>query len=317
MCQKDFSGQRPKRNNQYCSAKCNGAVKRLAKIESWLSGEWDGSANRDGELAIPIKTYLKEKAGFQCTLCGWDKINPITGKCPLDVDHIDGNSSNNHPSNLQVICPNCHSLTPTYKALNMGKGRASSRGYRKQYNQFLLKDKEIIFGPKNKPKRHPGSNPKDCCDCGNEKSFTSKQCQTCHFNDVRANMNYPPIDIMLAEIAKVGCAPYAKTLGKTDSAVKKHLLKNDVNISEIRRQRGTGVCHCGEVIHLSPRGALAKTCLTHRIKKIEYPPIDDMIAGIQEKGWAGYARSIDVKHASNIRKFLVRNGVDVNSLKKE
>lgn len=304
MCQKDFSGQKSRSDAQYCSRKCNGEVKRLTKIESWLSGEWDGSIGRDGELADPIKTYLKEKAGFKCTLCGWDKLNPATGKCPLDVDHIDGDSSNHNPSNLQVICPNCHSLTPTYKALNK-KGRGSRRNWRKQYDQFELKGR-IIADPL-----------LFLCSCGNPKDRTSKQCQTCHFNDVRANMNYPPIDIMLAEIAKVGCAPYAKTLGKTDSAVRKHLLKNNVNISEIRRQRGTGICHCGEVIELSPQGRLAKTCLEHRVKNYVYPSIDDMIAGIQEKGWAGYARSIDVKHASNIRKFLVRNGVDVNSLKKE
>lgn len=30
--------------------------------------------------------------------------------CQMDVDHIDGNSQNNDPSNLQILCANCHRL---------------------------------------------------------------------------------------------------------------------------------------------------------------------------------------------------------------
>ena len=55
--------------------------------------------------------------------CGWNKINPITNKVPIELEHIDGNSENNSLDNLKLLCPNCHSLTPTYKALNIGNGR--------------------------------------------------------------------------------------------------------------------------------------------------------------------------------------------------
>lgn len=44
---------------------------------------------------------------------------------PLDIDHKDGNSDNNLPINLRLICVNCHRQTPTYGAKNMGKGRDS------------------------------------------------------------------------------------------------------------------------------------------------------------------------------------------------
>lgn len=36
----------------------------------------------------------------------------------LQIHHIDGNHYNNEESNLQLLCPNCHSLTPTFGALN-------------------------------------------------------------------------------------------------------------------------------------------------------------------------------------------------------
>ena len=41
-----------------------------------------------------------------CELCGFVPIN----KCQLDVDHINGDNSNNEQGNLQTLCANCHRL---------------------------------------------------------------------------------------------------------------------------------------------------------------------------------------------------------------
>ncbi|HNP56535.1 MAG TPA: HNH endonuclease [Gordonia sp. (in: high G+C Gram-positive bacteria)] len=43
------------------------------------------------------------------------------------LDHIDGDSSNNRPENLRLVCPNCDSQLPTYKSRNRGSGRAWRR----------------------------------------------------------------------------------------------------------------------------------------------------------------------------------------------
>ena len=43
------------------------------------------------------------------------------------MEHIDGNSENNNIENLELLCPNCHSLTPTFGALNKGKGRKNRK----------------------------------------------------------------------------------------------------------------------------------------------------------------------------------------------
>lgn len=40
-----------------------------------------------------------------------------------------GNYLNNSEDNLDLICPNCHSLTPTYRALNIGNGRKDRHKY--------------------------------------------------------------------------------------------------------------------------------------------------------------------------------------------
>lgn len=81
----------------------------------------------NGDTSFPerrYKEYLKLKYGEKCMKCGWNEINPTTEKIPVQLEHIDGNSDNNSLDNLKLLCPNCHSLTPTYGALNKGNGRS-------------------------------------------------------------------------------------------------------------------------------------------------------------------------------------------------
>jgi len=74
-----------------------------------------------------LKKYLIDTHGEKCMECGWYKIHPVTGKVPIQLDHIDGNFENNCLDNLRLLCPNCHSLTPTFGALNKGNGRIKER----------------------------------------------------------------------------------------------------------------------------------------------------------------------------------------------
>lgn len=85
-----------------------------------------------------IESGLKED---KCELCGCS--SEWNGKpLILQLDHINGNHSDNRLENLRIVCPNCHSQTETFS-----NKRAKKHNY--------------------------------CVDCGCEISLKSTRCNTC------------------------------------------------------------------------------------------------------------------------------------------
>lgn len=74
-----------------------------------------------------LKKWLISQRGYACERC--NTAQWMAAPVPLEIDHVDGNAGNNDPSNLRVLCPNCHSQMPTSKGRNRGNGRAA-RGLR-------------------------------------------------------------------------------------------------------------------------------------------------------------------------------------------
>lgn len=98
--------------NKYCDNYCQHEYQYNQRLAEWRETGTTAKGT--------IKRYLAEqKEGcWSCGVSDW-MGQPLV----LELEHIDGNSDNNQEENLSLMCPNCHSLTPTYKNRNMGKGR--------------------------------------------------------------------------------------------------------------------------------------------------------------------------------------------------
>ncbi len=71
------------------------------------------------------RRQVLERALHKCGTCGRSRW--MGKKIPLELHHVDGDHRNNNVNNLQLICPNCHAQTSTYKNRNKGNGRAFRR----------------------------------------------------------------------------------------------------------------------------------------------------------------------------------------------
>lgn len=109
---------------KYCSVKCQCDSYYKQYISRWKQGLEDGNRGiNTRSLSGHIRRYLLEKFKDNCARCGWNRRHPKTLVVPLEINHIDGNSENNREENLELICPNCHALTPNFRNLNKGRGR--------------------------------------------------------------------------------------------------------------------------------------------------------------------------------------------------
>ncbi len=118
-----------RKDQKYCNPQCQNDFQRKEKIEKWLKGDINGMKGKTS-TAKWIKWYLIQLFGEKCMECNWNEKNPTTGNIPIELEHIDGDYTNNKIDNLKLLCPNCHSLTPTYKGANKKIGRPRKKYYR-------------------------------------------------------------------------------------------------------------------------------------------------------------------------------------------
>lgn len=63
-------------------------------------------------LKTSERQKLIQSRGYKCECCG--NTEWLGNLIPLEIHHKDGNRLNDKEDNLEVLCPNCHALTPNH-----------------------------------------------------------------------------------------------------------------------------------------------------------------------------------------------------------
>lgn len=74
-----------------------------------------------------VRTRIIELRGARCEKCGWSEVNPYSGTVPVQVNHIDGNPDNNSLGNLEILCPNHHSISEFFMHFGRRSKEPNSR----------------------------------------------------------------------------------------------------------------------------------------------------------------------------------------------
>lgn len=115
------------RQSTYCSRECFQQHKYEEEIEKWKK---DPEKFSTENISSTVRRYLFAKYSCKCQKCGWGEVNETTGKVPLEVHHLNGDCTDNREENLQLLCPNCHSLTPNNGSLNKQSKRYKLKKYK-------------------------------------------------------------------------------------------------------------------------------------------------------------------------------------------
>lgn len=168
------------------NAKLMNRTSRIPTSDILVNGS---SYHRDGLKNRLVKEGL---IPYNCSGCGLkDSYNDKPIK--LHLDHINGINNDNRLPNLRLLCPNCHSQTPTYCGRN---------NIRK----------------------------KTCPDCGGKVSRgPHNKCRKCSKSDIRnSKASYPGNEELEEMLRTTPAEKVAKQLGVSGVALGKYCKRNNI-----------------------------------------------------------------------------------------
>lgn len=147
-----------------------------------------------------IKDELVEYRCKECGNLGVHNNKPLT----LQLDHINGNNTDNRLENLRFLCPSCHSQQDT----SFGKRRCEHRR-----KSIIQKNSELIDRTR--------------CECGNYKLSSSSKCKKCAdacngLKRMKFDVSKEELEMLVAEHSMINVG---KMFGVSDNAIRKRCQK--------------------------------------------------------------------------------------------
>lgn len=106
---KSLKGRKPVNAGSPCSEE-----KKQKSRETWIKKFLDSDFESLGfGTQRKIVIYQQDYACNKCAVKEW-----FGHQIVLEVDHINGISDDNRRENLEALCPNCHSITGTWRGRN-------------------------------------------------------------------------------------------------------------------------------------------------------------------------------------------------------
>lgn len=174
-----------------------------------------------------VREGLLQEACNACGICEWMGL-----PAPLQLDHIDGNRLNNVLRNLQLLCPNCHALTPTFGGRNKSSAVISAEQLRIAYDKYVEKNGSIpsanrlyIYMGKAGGVRGVATSDRIKNLLGDERPLVPRACRT---GSGKTKIEWPSDDELLSMLTKYPRTRVAEMLGVSDTAIKKRCARRGV-----------------------------------------------------------------------------------------
>jgi hypothetical protein len=168
-----------------------------------------------------IKARLIRERGHKCEWCSHSEW--LDKPIKLELEHVDGNNSNNIEANLLLLCPNCHSTTVTWRRMKSSfspnpNALCPKCGKKKQSQS------KHCFDCREHSKPRRSKKPQGVCACGASITSKAKECVSCS-HKAQKRIVWPSRAEVEALVASSSFSAAGRVLGVSDNAIRKFLRK--------------------------------------------------------------------------------------------